>query len=245
VSLMKLMPLAALSVAGAVGVSGMKDSANVVDKFQVAAIQNVELNGIAQAVAQDYTESNRLPIDNFADFLRSNMRTASGKPPDRDPAIDPWETPYKLEQIHNGFQVLCAGPDKTWDTDDDLIHPFDLSGISDTPPQGTPDGNGAAASQQSNVRPKAQQPTRAANQPRRARTSDKETEQRVIAFQKRQADKGSARAQLALAERHLFGEGVKYDPQLGMEWLRKAADNGSQKAKDKLSTMGKAEGKVF
>ena len=244
-SLMKLLPIAALGVAGAVGVSAMKDGSNVVDKFQIAAIQNVELNGIAQAVAQDYTESNQLPIDTFAEFLRSNMRTASGKPPKRDPSIDPWETPYKLEQIHNGFQVLCAGPDKTWDTDDDMVHPYDLSGISDTPPQGTPNRKNITAAQQANARPQSRQTPRAANQPRRPRTSDKETEQRVIAFQKRQADKGSARAQFALAERYLFGEGVQYDHETGMEWLRKAADNGSKKARDKLATMGKAEGKVF
>ena len=67
----------------------------------------------------------------------------------------------------------------------------------------------------------------------------------MIAFQRCQAEKGSARAQFALAERYLFGEGVEYDPDAGMEWLRKAADNGYQKAKDKLATMGKAHGKVF
>lgn len=238
-SLMKLMPLAAMGVAGAVGVSAMKDGSEAIDKFQVAATQNVELNGIAQAVAMDYTESNKLPIDNFDEFLRANMRTASGKPPKRDPAIDPWETPYKLKQIHNGFQVMSAGPDKSWETDDDMVHPYDLSGISDTPPQGTPRRKGGAAPTGAN------QPSRAANQPRRPRTSDEETEQRVIAFQRRQAEKGSARAQLALAERYLFGEGVEYDQDLGMEWLRKAAANGSKDAQDKLATMGKAEGRVF
>lgn len=243
-SLMKLMPIAALGVAGAVGVSAMKDGSEAVDKFQIAATQNVELNGIAQAVAMDYTESNKLPIDNFADFLRANMRTASGKPPKRDPAIDPWETPYKLEQIHNGFQVMSAGPDKSWDTGDDMVHPYDLSGISDTPPQGTPKRKGAGAAK-SAAQAGANQPERAANQPRRPRTSDEETEQRVIAFQQRQAEKGSARAQFALAERYLFGEGVAYDQDLGMEWLRKAAANGSQKAKDKMATMGKAEGRAF
>lgn len=244
-SLMKMMPIAALGVAGAVGVSAMKDGSEAVDKFRVSATQNVELNGIAQAVAMDYTDSNKLPIDNFGEFLRANMRTASGKPPKRDPSIDPWETPYKLTQVHNGFKVLSAGPDKAWDTKDDLEHHYDLSGISDPPPQGTPDRKTAAAPNPNRSQSKARKPARAANQPRRARTSDKETEQRVIAFQQRQAERGSARAQFALAERYLFGEGVEYNAELGMEWLHKSAANGSKEAQNKLATMGKAEGRPF
>ena len=92
-SLMKLMPIAALGVAGAVGTQAMKEGSEVVDKFQIAATQNVELKGIAHAVAMDYTETQQLPLENFGQFLRDNMRTADGQPPKRDPAIDPWETP--------------------------------------------------------------------------------------------------------------------------------------------------------
>ncbi len=243
-SLMKLMPIAALGVAGAVGVTAMKEGSEVVDKFQVAATQNVELKGIAQAVAMHYTDSQQLPVENFGDFLRENMRTADGQPPKRDPAIDPWETPYQLLQVNKGFQVRSAGPDKEYGTEDDLIHAYDLSGISDRPPVG---GSGfkKPGAAQTAAAPTNSPPKSPSNQPRRPRTSAEETEQRVIAFQQRQAERGSARAQFALAERYLYGEGVEYDVAKGMEWLQKAADNGSEKAKRKLATMDNDKGYTF
>lgn len=242
-SLMKLMPIAALGVAGAVGTQALREGSEAVDKFQVAATQSVELKGIAQAVAMDYTESQKLPLDNLGQFLRENMRTADGQPPKRDPAIDPWETPYQIRQIDKGFEIVSAGPDKQHGTEDDLIHSYDLSGISTAPPVG---GSTARAAQPSGRPGQPQQQQKASsNKPRRKRTSAEETEQRVIEFQKKQAERGSARAMFALAERYLYGEGVEYNPDIGMEWLRKAAAAGSKNAEEKLDSMAKGDGFSF
>ncbi len=262
-SFMKMMPLVALGIAGGVGAKAMKEGAEVVDKFQVAATQNVEIKGVAQAVAMHYTDNDPiLPIDNFSEFLRENMRTADGQPPKRDPALDPWETPYVLFQVNQGFKVLSAGPDKLYETGDDLTHHFDLSGISDQPPQGSRaprnykqlvakaraaagssddkgkgDENAAPPSQK---KPSSPEPSRAAK--KKASRSKEAVADRVLKFQMKQADEGNARAQFVMAERYLYGEGVEYNPSLGMEYLNKAAANGYAKAKEKIASMDNATG---
>ncbi len=248
-SFMKMMPIVAMGIAGGVGAKAMKEGAEVVDKFQVAATQNVEIRGIADAVAMDYTDNNpSLPIDNFSDFLRENMRTADGQPPKRDPSLDPWGTPYVLFQVNKGFKVLSAGPDKLYETEDDLTHLYDLSGISNTPPQGnrgprnyqqlvakakeasSSDGQvdeegGKKTAANASSEPQKKPEKKSPSNPNRSRDK-KAVADRVLKFQMKQADEGNARAQFVMAERYLYGEGVEYNPSLGMEYLNKAAANG-------------------
>ena len=60
------------------------------------------------------------------------------------------------------------------------------------------------------------------------------TEQRVVKWQKEQADKGSAYAQSTLGRRYLKGDGVPKDRKLAVEYLEKAAAQGDGDAKQTL-----------
>ena len=77
-SLVKLLPVAAMGLAGAAGVMSMKDNADIIGQFKVKATLHVEMQGIADAVAMDYVESEELPMNDFPNFLRENLREAKG-----------------------------------------------------------------------------------------------------------------------------------------------------------------------
>lgn len=244
-SLIKLMPLAALGAAGAVGVTVMKDNADVIGKFQVAATRQVELAGIADAVAMDYTDTQRLPVDNFPDWLRENMRENKGGNT-RDKALDQWGTPFFLAPVKTGFEVCSAGPDLKWRTGDDLRHYYDLAGISPNPPRGPEKAVLPVGAQMSADAddPDASQPDQAGRQT--ARTNNKrrpqrpppdEIEQNVIEFQMKQALRGSSRSQYDLGMRYLNGEGLNQNQELAVEWLRKSAEGGFKDAEVKLQML--------
>jgi hypothetical protein len=70
-----------------------------------------------QQVAQYIDQTGSMPVD-------------LSQIPDMDERIltDPWETPYKLEVIDPGTEqyiIRSAGPDKVFDTEDDITHPKD------------------------------------------------------------------------------------------------------------------------
>jgi hypothetical protein len=78
----------------------------------------------------EYVESNTIPLENFPEFLRANLKEASGKQT-RDHARDMWGTLYRIARSDpNGFEIQCAGPDKKWGTTDDLrlVHSLDQYG---------------------------------------------------------------------------------------------------------------------
>jgi hypothetical protein len=61
-------------------------------------------------------------------------------------------------------------------------------------------------------------------------------EERLLAFQKEQAVKGSPSAQLALARRYSKGQGVEANAAVARVWLEAAARSGSEQAKAELES---------
>jgi hypothetical protein len=61
-----------------------------------------------------YVENARLPSD-LISFLRSNFTTKG-----HDPALDYWETPYKITEKSDRFTLISCGIDRTCPTEDDL-----------------------------------------------------------------------------------------------------------------------------
>jgi len=61
-------------------------------------------------------------------------------------------------------------------------------------------------------------------------------EERLLAYQKEQAAKGSPSAQLALARRYSKGHGVEANPAVARVWLEAAAQSGSEEAKAELES---------
>ncbi len=61
-------------------------------------------------------------------------------------------------------------------------------------------------------------------------------EERLLAYQKEQAAKGSPSAQLALARRYSKGQGVEANPAVAHVWLEAAARSGSEEAKTELES---------
>ncbi|MEK7675651.1 MAG: hypothetical protein AAB676_07445 [Verrucomicrobiota bacterium] len=64
---------------------------------------------IRDAVATEYGEEKRLPLDNFSTFLIDNMRDAKGQD-QRDRSKDLWGTPWRKFP----FVLLSCGPCISW-----------------------------------------------------------------------------------------------------------------------------------
>ena len=129
-ALLKILPLAAAAGVAVMNADALKKSLGVVEKVRGAATSGIEMQGIAEALAGDFVETKDLPIENFGDWLKENMREKGGKET-RDKSKDPWGTEYRLtvDVAKNGFNVLSAGPDKEWKTEDDLNYFYSLTGI--------------------------------------------------------------------------------------------------------------------
>lgn len=238
-SLIKAAPIVALGIAGAVGFNAFKDNANIIERFQVAATQNVEMQSIADAVVLYYMESNRLPTGNFRAFLQEWTRRKSGKSggsegTERDRSLDSWGTPYQLEGVGKGFEIRSAGPDKAWATQDDLALFYSLQGVVENPPDFGP-GRPPRANPGAPSAP-AQTAKRTPGGPTRARRtqSEAETDRKVVQFLMRQAAKGSATSQYELGRRYLEGDGVEMDGAAALSWLEKSAEMGYSPAIQKL-----------
>ncbi|MBI4026464.1 MAG: hypothetical protein HY360_15875 [Verrucomicrobia bacterium] len=129
-SLLKLMPLMALGYVGYSNSDAILKSLDLIETVKVEATVGIEMSSIAQVVAHEYVESNTIPLDNFPEFLRANLKEAGGKQT-RDHARDMWGTLYRIARsTPNGFEIQCAGPDKKWGTTDDLrlVHSLDQYG---------------------------------------------------------------------------------------------------------------------
>ena len=119
-SMMKIMPLLALAGIGYANSDALKKSLDLIGKVQVEATSSIEMTNIARTVAMEYVESNTIPLENFSDWLKANMREESGKET-RDHSRDMWGTAYRIARSgKNGFEIQCAGPDKMWQTADDI-----------------------------------------------------------------------------------------------------------------------------
>jgi len=122
------MPIVALALVGGAGVKALKKNADIIGKMKSVAAQTVEMQGIADAVAMAYTETETLPLENFPAFLKAHLREAKGGGK-RDRSKDVWGTEYRLALAPNGFEVRSAGPDQHWGTDDDLKKSYESAEI--------------------------------------------------------------------------------------------------------------------
>ena len=108
-ALLKILPLAAAAGVVTMNSDSLKKALGVIEKVQVAATSGVEMQGIAEALAGDFVETKDLPIENFGDWLKENLREKGGKE-SRDKSKDPWGTAYQLnvDAAKNGFSVGSA-----------------------------------------------------------------------------------------------------------------------------------------
>ena len=77
----------------------------------------------------------------------------------------------------------------------------------------------------------------AATVPQKTEAQKAEADKKLVAYYKARAEKGSESALFELAMRYLAGKGVEKNEKLGMEWLEKAAKNGSTAAGKKLAEL--------
>ncbi len=126
----KLLPVAALGVVGAMNSDVLKENLDLISKAKSAATSGIEMRGIADAVAAEYSESGRLPLRNFAQFMKNNLEEKGGGKT-RDMSKDMWESPYRIvaDIQKNGFEIWSAGPDKLWLSEDDLRYTYDLTAL--------------------------------------------------------------------------------------------------------------------
>jgi hypothetical protein len=245
-ALLKLLPVAALGVVGYVNKDSLAKSLDVITKVQSAATAGIEMQGIANAVANEYADSGTLPLNNFGEFLKEHMMEKGGRET-RDKSRDMWGTEYRIaaRRDRNGFEITSAGPDKSWSTSDDLAFFYSLTGLggknASLTAAPTSDGGRAAAGKSATgggaQRKSASTVSGTAATPPKTQ-SPEETTKKVVASQMDRAEKGSAQAQYDLGLRYLTGDGVETDANIAEYWLRKAAEQGHSQAKSKL---GKAD----
>lgn len=238
-ALLKLLPAAALGLVAYLNADDLKKYLDIVGKVQVAATSGIEMQGIAEAVAMEFTNEGTLPLDNFGQFLKDNLREKGGKNT-RDRTKDMWGTEYKLILKGEGFEVQSAGPDKAWKTEDDLNYFYSLKELG-----GAGTAAEAAAKSKSGASPQpaaasARRPAEAAVSALPTQSAE-ETRRKVVESQMRRATNGSAQAQYDLGLRYLSGDGVDKDEAKGREWLEKSAQGGNKEAARKLQTLGAAK----
>jgi len=241
---LKVLPVAALGIVGYVNKDTLAKSLDVIGKVQVAATSGIEMQGIADAVAMEYADSATLPLNNFSQFMKENMMEKGGKET-RDKSKDVWGTEYRIaaRRDKNGFEIKSAGPDKKWESEDDLNFIYSLTGLGGknapltaapltdaekamAKKMGTPASSNRAAT------------TRASSTSTAPKTQTaEETRSKVVASQMDRAEKGSDTAQYDLGLRYLTGDGVEKDGNLAEYWLRKSAEQGNSQAKAKLNSI--------
>lgn len=232
-SLFRILPIIAVGVAVFLSKGAVKDNLDIVGKVQTATTSGLEVEGICDLVVSEFLEEGRLPADDFSKFLTTNTQAGKGRDT-RDRSKDPWGSPYKLKVVTYGFEVLSAGPDAQWGTDDDIRATRSVKempgGLGVMPEAYGQKPKPAIVPNQPLVVSKAAPPKQTAE----------ETERKVLEFQKQQAEKGSGYAQYEMGLRYLSGRGVEQDVAKGREWLEKAALNGNSDAQRKLKALDAA-----
>lgn len=257
-ALLKLLPVAAAGLVVAANSDALKKNLDIISKVQVAASSGVELPGIAGAVAEDFIETKDLPLENFGDFLKENLREKGGKDT-RDKSKDQWGTEFRLgvDAARNGFSVRSAGPDKTWQSEDDLTFFYSLTGVvgkgaispqlvaraqavaarqaatdSRSASAGTTrSGSGTAGASTATSLPTTTKPK---GPP--AQTAE-ETLRKVVDAQIKRAASGEAQAQYNLANRYITEDGVLKDYVEAKRLLEQAVKNAdNQTLRDRAQT---------
>jgi hypothetical protein len=93
--------------------------------FSVAV--KLEVDGIAKLVYLDTIDESAPTSENFAHYLRREMRIRPGAGLTRDSSRDFWGTPYDLRISPKILLVTSAGPDLRFGTRDDIRSGYGLS----------------------------------------------------------------------------------------------------------------------
>ena len=229
-SLFRILPILAVGAAVYFCKDALKDNMDIVGKVQNAATSGLEVEGICDLVNTEFLETGRLPANDFGKFLTTNTQQGKGQDT-RDRSKDPWGTPYQLKVVLHGFEILSAGPDAKWGTEDDIRSTRSLKDV----PGGlgvTPEAYGQRP--RTTAAPAPVPAVRVTSPPKQ---TAEETERKVLEFQMHQAEQGSGYAQYEMGSRYLEGRGVEKDPVKGREWLEKAAKNGNTDAIRKLKAL--------
>ena len=121
--LAKLLPL--LVAAG--GVYKNQDKIKQLFDFSAGLGSQMEMATICKVIHLDSLDGS-IPssdLDSFAAYIRANIKPQKGQAM-RDFSKDMWGTPYRLEVKKRVATVISAGPDKKFDTGDDVRASTDL-----------------------------------------------------------------------------------------------------------------------
>ncbi len=233
----KLLPAAAVGIVVLANSGELKKTLNVVSVVQVAVTAGTEMQGIADAVSIEYSTDEKLPLEDFGKFLRENMRDKNSRNK-REFDKDMWGTPYRLAVKGDGFEIQSAGPDKEWNTEDDLRCFRSLKELGGPGAPAAPVAKTKTA-KASTITTNAPAPARAIAAVNTAAAD--EAKQKAFEAQMKRAEQGSSYAQYELAVRYLTGNGVEKDESAGRSWLEEAARNGSSDAVRKLQSLDAAK----
>lgn len=112
----KLIPLLLLAAGLSKGLGRGKSLFN----FSYAVSVQAEINDYARRIQNDSAIGEPVPApETFGDWLRKNFHKADDV--HRDQGVDLWGTPYVLRMTAEGARIISAGPDKIYDTADDLV----------------------------------------------------------------------------------------------------------------------------
>ncbi|MBL6764177.1 MAG: hypothetical protein ISQ14_04415 [Verrucomicrobiae bacterium] len=230
----KLLPIAAIGVVGAMNSDAIKNNLDIISRAKVAATSGIEMRNVADAVAIQFTESQRLPFLNFGRFLVENT-VEKGGAETRDRSKDMWGAPYRIYMNYQkkGFEIRSAGPDVIWGSTDDLQYLYVLPGS---------DVQAALAKQaaewqrlvayykqldaENGANADATDPQMdAKNSGSQNASKTNDAELKRFQSQMQRAEAGSASAKLSLAERFIQGdEIVEKDPAKAEQLLEEALE---------------------
>lgn len=116
--ILRWLPLLILAHLGYRGFDRMKQ---ILDVGRITQTQ-IELSSIVELLRLDSVDGS-LPSeegDEFSQYLRKNLKRRASLS-NEDLALDPWGTPYRYQRkAQSGFRVSSAGPDKAFQTKDDI-----------------------------------------------------------------------------------------------------------------------------
>ncbi len=110
-----------MSIAAAANSGKLK---KMIEQVTNVSVQT-EVNEITKMIVLDHIGGEALPVpEEFADYLRTHMRIQNQtnlQGPSRDLGTDRWRTTYRVDYPQEAqVRVTSAGPDKQFDTSDDI-----------------------------------------------------------------------------------------------------------------------------
>jgi CRP-like cAMP-binding protein len=89
----------------------------LLDMVRSVGVQS-EVNDIAKIMHLETSTGTSVNPQNFTEFVRKSMKDQRGV---RDTSLDLWQTPYRLVASGQSYKVVSAGPDKQFNTNDDIV----------------------------------------------------------------------------------------------------------------------------